>query len=151
MEELPLLKTDAGPRSDQAAWKTRLKEELTALINYIQTQRARDADWINITSDASGLVWSGKCWVVHAMKKYEFQYTFEIPAAYPGAHPEILIPELESKTAKMYRGGRICLSEHFAPQWSRNAPHYGIVHLLAAGLAPYLAAEVPVLVDQGLL
>lgn len=33
------------------------------------------------------------------------------PAAvtYPATHPELCMPELEGKTAKMYRGGKICL------------------------------------------
>lgn len=28
---------------------------------------------------------------------------------YPATHPELCLPELEGKTAKMYRGGKICL------------------------------------------
>jgi ufm1-conjugating enzyme 1 len=33
----------------------------------------------------------------------------------------------------------------------RNAPHFGIAHALAMGLAPWLATEVPHLVSQGIL
>ena len=29
------------------------------------------------------------------------------------------LPELDGKTAKMYRGGKICLSDHFKPLWAR--------------------------------
>ena len=36
--------------------------------------------------------------------------SFDIPATYPATAPEIEIPELEGKTAKMYRGGKICLT-----------------------------------------
>lgn len=36
------------------------------------------------------------------------------------AAPEIELPELEGKTAKMYRGGKICLTIHFQPLWIRN-------------------------------
>jgi hypothetical protein len=28
---------------------------------------------------------------------------------YPATNPELCLPELEGKTAKMYRGGKICL------------------------------------------
>lgn len=35
---------------------------------------------------------------------------FDIPATYPTTAPEIELPELEGKTAKMYRGGKICLT-----------------------------------------
>lgn len=85
------------------------------------------------------------------MKKYEFEMRFEIPATYPASNPEIILPELEGKTAKMYRGGKICLSEHFQPLWARNVPGFGIVHALAFGLGPYLASEVPFLVSEGKL
>jgi ufm1-conjugating enzyme 1 len=49
--------------------------------------------------------------------------------------PEIAIPELEGKTAKMYRGGKICLTEHFKPLWSRNYPKFGIAHAMALGVS----------------
>lgn len=29
--------------------------------------------------------------------------------SYPATHPELCLPQLEGKTAKMYRGGKICL------------------------------------------
>lgn len=45
---------------------------------------------------------------------------FEIPATYPATAPEIEIPELDGKTAKMYRGGKICLTIHFKPLWAKN-------------------------------
>lgn len=45
---------------------------------------------------------------------------FDIPATYPATAPEIEIPELDGKTAKMYRGGKICLTIHFKPLWGRN-------------------------------
>ena len=53
------------------------------------------------------------------------------------------------KTAKMYRGGKICLTIHFKPLWAKNQPHFGLAHALCLGLAPWLAAEVPHLVDTG--
>lgn len=45
---------------------------------------------------------------------------FDVPATYPTTSPEIEIPELEGKTAKMYRGGKICLTIHFKPLWAKN-------------------------------
>jgi ufm1-conjugating enzyme 1 len=76
-------------------------------------------------------------------------FQFDVPATYPTTAPEIEIPELEGKTAKMYRGGKICLTIHFKPLWAKNAPHFGIAHALCLGLAPWLAAEVPYLVESG--
>jgi ufm1-conjugating enzyme 1 len=62
---------------------------------------------------------------------------------------EIVLPELDGKTVKMYRGGKICLSSHFKPLWGKNVPHFGIAHALAMGLGPWLAAEVPNLIFEG--
>lgn len=45
---------------------------------------------------------------------------FDIPATYPATAPEIEIPELDGKTVKMYRGGKICLTIHFKPLWAKN-------------------------------
>ena len=86
--------------------------------------------------------WSGTCWYVHDLLRYEFPFEFETPATYPATAPEIRIPALDGKTAKMYRGGAICLTLHFKPLWGRNAPHFGVAHALCLGLAPWLAAEV---------
>jgi len=85
------------------------------------------------------------------MQKYEFQFNFEIPITYPVTPFEIVLPELDGKTVKMYRGGKICLSAHFKPLWSKNVPRFGVAHALALGLAPWLAAEVPNLVDAKLI
>jgi ufm1-conjugating enzyme 1 len=61
------------------------------------------------------------------------------------------LPKLEGLTPKMYRGGKICLTIHFKPLWAKNVPHFGIAHALALGMAPWLAAEIPHLVDSGLV
>jgi ufm1-conjugating enzyme 1 len=42
------------------------------------------------------------------MVKYEFKLEFEIPPAYPMSNIELVLPELDGKTEKMYRGGKIC-------------------------------------------
>ena len=89
--------------------------------------------------------WSGTCWYVHDLLRYEFAFEFETPATYPATAPEIRIPALDGKTAKMYRGGAICLTLHFNPLWGKNAPHFGVAHALCLGLAPWLAAEVRLL------
>ena len=64
---------------------------------------------------------------------------------------EIVLPELDGKTPKMYYGGKICLSAHFKPLWARNVPRFGIVHALVLGLAPWLAAEIPFLVEMNII
>jgi len=33
-----------------------------------------------------------------------------------------------------YRGGKICLSAHFKPLWSKNVPRFGVAHALALGV-----------------
>ncbi|GAA55684.1 ufm1-conjugating enzyme 1 [Clonorchis sinensis] len=118
---IPLLKTRAGPR-DGDLWVQRLKEEYLALIKYIQD-----------------------------MKKYEFDLSFDIPVSYPSTNPELALPELDGKTAKMYRGGKICLTEHFKPLWSRNVPKFGIAHAIALGLGPWVAVEIPDLIAKGIV
>jgi ufm1-conjugating enzyme 1 len=54
---------------------------------------------------------------------------------YPTTAPEIALPELDGKTAKMYRGGKICLTDHFKPLWARNVPKFGIAHAMALGVS----------------
>mmetsp|Transcript_272 Transcript_272/g.637 ORF Transcript_272/g.637 Transcript_272/m.637 type:complete len:167 (-) Transcript_272:578-1078(-) len=146
--KIPLLTVNAGPR-DKEKWEDRLKEELMALISYIRQNKEADMDWFTIEPKNNGLSWQGKCWYIHNLVKYEFDFRFDTPATYPAAAPEIELPELEGKTAKMYRGGKICLTIHFKPLWIRNSPRFGIAHALCLGLAPWLAAEVPYLVEEG--
>lgn len=33
--------------------------------------------------------------------------------------------------------------------WAKNAPHFGIAHALCLGLGPWLAAEIPHMVETG--
>ena len=121
-----------------------------ALIKYIQINKEKDSDWFTLSpQNKEGTAWKGKCWYVHNLLKYEFDLEFEIPATYPTTSPELQLPELEGKTAKMYRGGKICLTIHFNPLWAKNAPHFGLAHALCLGLGPWLAAEVPHLVESG--
>jgi hypothetical protein len=61
-------------------------------------------------------------------------FTLQIPVTYPTTAPEIALPELDGKTAKMFRGGKICLSDHFKPLWGRNVPRFGIAHAMALGV-----------------
>ena len=64
---------------------------------------------------------------------------------------EIELPELDGKTSKMYRGGKICIDIHFAPLWAKNTPKFGIAHTLAIAviflikLGPWLVVEIPML------
>ena len=57
-----------------------------------------------------------------------------MPATYPLTPIELALPELDGKTEKMYRGGKICQDIHFAPLWQKMTPKYGIAHALAAGV-----------------
>lgn len=51
----------------------------------------------------------------------------------------------------MFRGGKICLTDHFKPLWSRNVPKFGIAHAMALGLAPWLAVEIPDMIEKGII
>ena len=61
-------------------------------------------------------------------------HIIQIPVTYPTTAPELSLPELDGKTAKMYRGGKICLTDHFKPLWARNVPKFGIAHAMALGV-----------------
>ena len=93
--------------------------------------------------------WPGKVWTCHGPIKYGFDLEFDIPVSHPSVAPELALPELDGKTEKMYRGGKICLDIHFRPLWQRNAPHFGIAHAMALGMAPWLAVEIPSLIANG--
>lgn len=141
------LQVDAEPTG--SGWEDRLKEELACLLHCVKQNKAEDLDWFTITPSTDGIHWSGKCWYMHELLRYEFDFEFDLPAAYPTTAPDIKIPSLEGKTAKMYRGGAICLTVHFKPLWTKNAPRFGVAHALCLGLAPWLAAEVPHLAALG--
>ncbi|NWJ00970.1 UFC1 enzyme, partial [Crypturellus undulatus] len=145
---------------------------------YVENNKSADNDWFRLEPNADGTRWvpaaparvtpragrprcprchrrsrrwSGRCWYIHELLKYEFAIEFDIPVTYPGTAPEIAIPELDGKTAKMYRGGKICLDDHFRPLWARNVPKFGLAHLMALGLGPWLAVEIPDLIAKGLV
>ncbi|KAK3744350.1 hypothetical protein QZH41_016483 [Actinostola sp. cb2023] len=118
---IPLLKTRAGPR-DKDDW-------------YVSNNKEADNDWFRLESNKEGTRWFGKCWYIHNLLKYEFDVEFDIPITYPTTAPEIALPELDGKTAKMYRGGKICMTDHFKPLWGRNVPRFGIAHAMALGVS----------------
>ncbi|KAJ1612386.1 hypothetical protein OJ253_556 [Cryptosporidium canis] len=128
LENVPQITINAGPSDSQ--WHDRLKEELRALIGYTTLLKDSGEEWFNIKPFQNGT-----------------RFYFNVPDKYPVTPFELEIPELDGKTLKMYRGGKICLDTHFIPLWSKNCPKFGIVHALAFGLAPWLAAEVPYLVS----
>ena len=148
LRKIPLMRTSAGPRDE--GWEERLREELTALIAFVKMNKENDADWFTIApANKEGTKWTGKVWYVHELQRYEFDLQFEIPVTYPTTAPELELPALDGKTAKMYRGGKICLTVHFKPLWAKNAPKFGIAHALCLGMGPWLAAEIPMLVSEG--
>ncbi|CAF1124493.1 unnamed protein product [Adineta steineri] len=150
LSNIPLLKTKASPRDGEQG-RQRLKEELQVLIQYVKNNKDADSDWFQLESNEEGTRWWGKVWTIQDMLRYEFDIEFDIPVIYSMAAPEITIPDLDGKTAKMYRGGKICMTDHFQPLWTRNAPRFGIAHALALGLAPWLAVEIPDLIARGLV
>lgn len=146
LTQIPLLATKAGPR-DGSLWTQRLKEEYKSLIAYTHMNKSNDNDWFRISAaNPEGTRWTGKCWYVHNLLKYEFDLQFDIPITYPSTAPELELPQLDGKTQKvrfvfcffflrsvfqrialmlglalqMYRGGKICLTVHFKPLWAKN-------------------------------
>ena len=148
--KIGVLKTKAGPR-DGADWVIRLKEEYINIIKYVNNNKESDTDWFRLEANKEGTRWFGKCWHFHEKKKYEFDVEFDIPVTYPMTAPEIALPELDGKTAKMYRGGKICMTDHFKPLWGKNAPRFGIAHAMALGLGPWLAVEIPEMIEKGVI
>eukprot|EP01138_Halocafeteria_seosinensis_P014348 gb/GECG01014649.1/.p1 GENE.gb/GECG01014649.1/~~gb/GECG01014649.1/.p1 ORF type:complete len:184 (+),score=24.62 gb/GECG01014649.1/:1-552(+) len=124
VEGLPLLKAiDAGPLSDKGQWEARLKEEFRILIEYQKDKKAQDSDWFSVKpADKKCIKWEGKCWIFVSGVKYQFGFEFEIPSTYPTAPFEIIVPELDGKTVKMYKGGKICLSDHFFSALEKKCP-----------------------------
>ena len=79
-------------------------QELTALIQYIKYNKrlvlhtecflgwvtmtlrlmdtmlacSNDADWFSIKSSKDGLHWNGRCWYIHELLRYEFEFEFEV-------------------------------------------------------------------------
>ena len=150
LQKVPLLKQNSGPRSDKDSWERRLNEEYASLIQYVRINKETDSSWFSLQqSNAQGTRWTGKCWYVYHMLRYEFDVEVLLPVTYPQTPPDIVLMQLDGKTAKMYHGGKICQTVHFHPLWTKNAPHFGIAHALALGLGPWLASEIPVLVDRG--
>ncbi|KAF7456023.1 Ubiquitin-fold modifier-conjugating enzyme 1 [Cryptosporidium felis] len=143
-DQVPPITINAGPSDN--LWPERLKEELRALIGYVSLLKDSGEEWFKIKPYQNGTRWvpEGPGHVIHRNLRPLLQKP-QIPEKYPITPFEIEIPELDGKSPKMYRGGKICLDIHFIPLWSRNCPKFGIVHALVSGLAPWLAAEVPIL------
>jgi len=151
VQQILLLRTRAGPR-DGDAWLARVKEEMQAVIALVKMNKEKDNDWFTINpTNKTCTRWEGKCWTYHQGVKFEFALHFEVPVSYPATCPDLVLPELDGLTAKIYRGGRICLDIHFQPLWARNVPKFGLAHALALGLGPWLSLEVPSLVSAGIL
>ncbi|KAF5820425.1 putative ubiquitin-fold modifier-conjugating enzyme 1, ubiquitin-conjugating enzyme/RWD [Helianthus annuus] len=50
----------------------------------------KDNDWFRISAaNPEGTRWTGKCWYVHNLLKYEFDLQFDIPVTYPATASEL--------------------------------------------------------------
>ena len=105
LDMVPPFSVNAGP--DSKDWPARLREELLGLIEYVRLSKENDAEWFRVECDKEGRKWQGSCWYVHDFVRHEFKLEFEIPAAYPACPIELVLPELDGTTPKMYRGGKI--------------------------------------------
>ncbi|XP_032017115.1 ubiquitin-fold modifier-conjugating enzyme 1 [Hylobates moloch] len=152
VSEIPVLKTNAGPR-DRELWVQRLKEEYQSLIRYVENNKNADNDWFRLESNKEGTRWFGKCWYIHDLLKYEFDIEFDVIFLCP-REAAVLYGKLCMSTpfsCPSHRGGKICLTDHFKPLWARNVPKFGLAHLMALGLGPWLAVEIPDLIQKGVI
>ncbi|KAF5194025.1 Ubiquitin-fold modifier-conjugating enzyme [Thalictrum thalictroides] len=98
LTQIPLLTMKAGPR-DGAAWMQRLKEEYKASIAYTGMNKSNDNDWFRIsTANPKETRWTGKCWYVHNLLKYELDLQFDMLVTYLSTAPEIELPELDGNS-----------------------------------------------------
>ena len=121
-------------------------------MQYVKKSKSSDEDWFQVSFDKNDKTmthWTGKCWYYLNNQRFDFDIEFDIPVTYPKTAFEIAIPKLDGTTNKMYRGGKICLTDHFKPLWARNVPRFGIAHAMALGLGPWLAAETQELYERG--
>ncbi|CAN6560525.1 unnamed protein product [Malus baccata var. baccata] len=128
-------------------------------FEYTQMNKSNDNDWFRIfAANPEGTRWTGKCWYVYNLLKYEFDLQFNILITYPATVPELELPQLDGKTQRMYRGGNICLTVHFKPLWAKNSTYdlshviqskFGMAHALCLGLAPWLAAFMLIRIAHG--
>ena len=133
-------------------WNTRLRQEVAALISLIKKDKENSQGWFTLRPENErGITWKGTCMKWHKDLKYEFALQVVLPATYPLSPPEISLPELKEKSEKLYRGGHICLDIHFTPVWHERKGAGGIAFALVHGLGPWLASEIPVMVERGVL
>ncbi|KAL6180205.1 hypothetical protein ACLB2K_046872 [Fragaria x ananassa] len=130
LTQIPLLTTKAGPR-DGPAWTQRLKEEYKSLITYTQMNKSNDNDWFRISApNPEGTRWTGTCWYVHNSSGMSSTSSSIFPSPTPP-------PRLSSSSPSSME--------------KPKSPRFGIAHALCLGLAPWLAAEIPILVDSGMV
>lgn len=66
-------------------------QELQALIKYIEINKASDLDWFTIRpTNKEGTRWEGKCWYIHDLLRYEFD--FQVGAVLRYAMPCHAVP-----------------------------------------------------------
>lgn len=144
------LSVKASPR-DGKLWFERVKEEYKSLIAAVEENKKLDSHWFQISSDPTGTEWRGTCWCYHKNNKHAFELIINLAVTYPTTPPEICLPQLAGKTEKMYSNAAICIDDHFLPLWQKNAPTLGIAHAMQLGLSPWLAIEIPAMIENGVL
>ena len=86
---------------DQVRFLGIVSHLMIRFLRYITNNKEADNDWFRLESNKEGTRWFGKCWHYHNQLKYEFDVEFDIPVTYPMTSPEIALPELDGKTAKV--------------------------------------------------
>ena len=68
------------------------------------------------------------CVTLHSLVKIFSTLKEKFPNVSLGSH-------VISSIFSHYRGGKICMTDHFKPLWGRNVPKFGIAHAMALGVS----------------
>ncbi|KAB2634359.1 ubiquitin-fold modifier-conjugating enzyme 1-like [Pyrus ussuriensis x Pyrus communis] len=90
---------------------------------------------MNKSSDNEGTQWTGKCWYVYNLLKYEQKIRMH----------GLTYSNLFGKSLMQTNNVLICLIKHV---WSYR-PRFGMAHALCLGLAPWLAAFMLIRIAHG--
>ena len=52
-------------------------------MQFGQVNKANDNDWFTIECNKTGTRWTGKCWYIHDMLRYEFDLQFDVRSLLP--------------------------------------------------------------------
>ena len=51
------------------------------MVKYVELNKANDNDFFTIECNPNGTRWTGRCWFVHELLRYEFDLEFDMPVS----------------------------------------------------------------------